>query len=419
MRANTKAEGRDNLNPKPDIGQKQLTLKILASSGKVETVEVFNLSESEAIRRVTARGMRVISVESTNITNNLYHETDGKYRFPLLLFSQELLALLDAGLNLTEALTTLYAKEKVSAIKNILYDILTALKEGKNFSDVLALAPKHFPAVYVATVKASERTGDFPKALERYIAYQLQFEIIRKKLISTSIYPLMLLVVGGMVTLFLIGYVVPKFSVVYESSGRDIPWLSSILLGFGKLIHQNWQLALLMFVGSVIAASSLLFRAEGRTLLLEQILRIPWLANKADEFRLARFYRAVSLLLSSGLALPKAMGMVSDMLSTTQRVKLAGARQLVEQGQSLSTALMAHDLASPVADSLIKVGEKSGQLAEMLDRTARFQDDDFSRWVDWASKLLEPILMAVIGLVIGTVVTLMYIPIFDLAGSLR
>lgn len=407
----------NNAVPKNQASVKKITLKTQGFNGKIETLELFNISESEAIRQVIAKGVRVISVDSSE--NNLYQGSESRLNFPLLLFSQELLALLDAGLNLTEALATLHAKERVVAVKNILYDILTALKEGKNFSDVLAQSPKHFPEVYVATVRASERTGDMPKALERYISYQLQFEIIRKKLISASIYPLMLLVVGSMVTLFLVGYVVPKFSVVYESSGREIPWLSSVLLGFGKLIHQNWQLALLALSGLVVGVSWVLFRAEGRALLLEKILRIPWLASKADEFRLARFYRAVSLLLSSGLALPKSMGMVTGMLSKSQRVKLSGARQLVEQGQSLSAALLAYDLASPVADSLIKVGEKSGQLAEMLERTARFQDEDFTRWIDWASKLLEPVLMTVIGLVIGTVVTLMYIPIFDLAGSLR
>jgi general secretion pathway protein F len=417
MQENFTVKELDSVASKKQSSLKKIIVQAQSSSGKVELLEFFNTSEPDAMRQAVARGLRVISLDSTDKDDS--SKLIDNNSFPLLLFSQELLALLDAGLNLTEALSTLHEKERVPAVKNILNNILIALKEGKSFSDVLMLAPKHFPEVYIASVRASEQSGDLPKALERYVAYQQQFEIIRKKLISASIYPLMLLVVGGLVTLFLVGYVVPKFSIVYESSGREIPWLSSVLLGFGKLLHQNWQLALLAFVGLIVGMSRLLFRAEGRAYLLDQILRIPWLANKADEFRLARFYRAVSLLLSSGLALPRAMGMVTGMLSPAQRTKLSSARQLVEQGQSLSSALMLNNLASPVADSLIKVGEKSGQLAEMLERTARFQDEDFTRWIDWASKLLEPILMTIIGLVIGTIVTLMYIPIFDLAGSLR
>jgi general secretion pathway protein F len=156
-----------------------------------------------------------------------------------------------------------------------------------------------------------------------------------------------------------------------------------------------------------------------RTWLLNQVLRLPFFAVQANAFRLARFYRAVSLLLAAGIALPRALEMVSGLLGQEQQDLLAQSRVAVEQGQSLSTALMAHNLATPVAESLIKVGERSGQMAQMLERTARFADEEFSRWIDWATRLMEPILMTVIGVVIGTVVVLMYLPIFELAGSLQ
>jgi general secretion pathway protein F len=229
----------------------------------------------------------------------------------------------------------------------------------------------------------------------------------------------MLLVVGGLVTLFLLGYVVPRFAVVYETSGRDMPWMSAILLDFGKVIYNHWQIALGGFSLFLAVCAWGVFRSEGRSWLLAQVLRLPFLASRAEEFRLARFYRAVSLLLAAGISLPRAMGMVTGLLSRAQQQRLQMAREAVEQGHSLSAALISAALASPVAESLIKVGERSGQMAEMLERTARFVDDDFSRWVDWTSRLLEPMLMVVIGLVIGTVVVLMYLPIFDLAGSLQ
>jgi len=162
-----------------------------------------------------------------------------------------------------------------------------------------------------------------------------------------------------------------------------------------------------------------LSRAAGRRYLLERVLSIPWLARKSLEFRLARFYRAVSLLLSAGIALPRAMGMVDGLLGSAHRASLSRARSMVEQGQSLSAALLAEHLASPVAESLIKVGERSGQLAPMLERTARFHDDELARWIDWASRLLEPLLMLLLGIVIGGVVVLLYMPIFELAGSLQ
>jgi general secretion pathway protein F len=383
--------------------------------GHVEWLELAEASEAMAVRHAVAQGFRVLAIETVAAPQRRIN----KARFPLLLFSQELLALLDAGLNLNEALTTLHTKERQPAAREVLASVLRLLREGRSFSDALALSPQHFPDVYVATVRASERTGDMPKALSRYIAYQLQFESVRKKLVSAAIYPAMLLVVGGLVTLFLLGYVVPRFSVVYESSGRDLPWMSAALLQFGKWVAAHSQLALLSLGGVCALVVWGASQARGRAWLVQQVLRLPWLNAKAQEFQLARFYRAVSLLLAAGIALPRAMGMVNGLLSPAQQGRLAQARLAVEQGQSLSAALMATGLASPVAESLIKVGERSGQMADMLERTARFADDDFARWVDWASRLLEPVLMTVIGLVVGTVVVLMYMPIFELAGSLQ
>jgi general secretion pathway protein F len=401
-----------------EVGAAALLLKVRGADGRQLTLEFAGIGEAEAVRRAVSRGYRVLSIESLS-GGQIADQAASRAHFPLLLFSQELLALLEAGLNLTEALATLHAKEHQPATGKILSEILQSLSEGRSFSDVLAAYPQDFPEVYVATVRASERTGDLPQALARYIAYQVQFDMIRKKLVSAAIYPAMLLLVGGFVTLFLLGYVVPRFSAVYESSGRDMPWLSTVLLAFGKTIYEHWQMALAGFLAAIVTAGWGVLRPQGRNWLLQQVLRLPWLAAKANEFRLARFYRAVSLLLASGIALPRAIGMVSGLLNTGQQAALAISRQDVERGQSLSAALVKAGLATPVAESLIKVGERSGQMAEMLERTARFADDDFGRWVDWASRLLEPVLMTVIGVVIGTVVVLMYLPIFELAGSLQ
>jgi general secretion pathway protein F len=273
--------------------------------------------------------------------------------------------------------------------------------------------------VYVATVRAAERTGGLPRALSRYIAYQLQLESVRKRHISASIYPVMLLVAGGFVLLFLLGYVVPKFSVVYESAGRELPWMSAMLLGVGKIIYGHWVICATALAALVALAAYMATRSAARQRVLAQVLRVPLLARRVNEFRLARFYRAVSLLLAAGIPLTRALAMVGGLLNEQQQRALAVAREQVEAGQPLSVALVAHGLAAPVAESLIKIGESTGRLADMLERTAAFQDEDFSRWVDWTSRLLEPVLMMLIGLVIGAVVVLMYIPIFELAGGLQ
>ncbi|SFU89587.1 type II secretion system F family protein [Pseudoduganella namucuonensis] len=408
--------------------QYQLQVQGGAGARARRTIAIDAASETEAIRLALRQGWRVLAVGAAASAASpaprgesapaLARRATRGQPFPLLQFSQELLALLEAGLNLGEAMATLHNKETRGGAKATLAAIRLALSQGQSFSDTLAGFPAIFPDLYVATVHAAERSGNLPEALARYVGYQLQFDAIRKKLVSAAIYPVMLLAVGALVTLFLLGYVVPRFSVVYESSGRDIPWMSQMLLGFGRSLAAHPWLCLGALGGAAGGAVFAATNAAARGALLLWVLRLPVLAAKAAEFRLARFYRALSLLLHAGIPLSKALAMVSAMLMPEQRRALAMARRAVEEGQPFSTALERQGLATPVAQSLLKVGENTGRLSDMLERSARFHDEEFARWVDWASRLLEPLLMTLIGVVIGGVVVLMYMPIFELAGSL-
>lgn len=390
-------------------------LQVAADGGRARALEIVSASADEAVRRAAQLGLVVLSVEPAVAAGPAadWRAAD----FSLLLFSQELLALLEAGLHLNEALATLIAKERQAGAVALLRSLAAGLDRGRNFSDVLGDHPRQFPPVYAAIVRAAERTGDLPQALTRFIAYQQQFDAIRKKLVSACVYPALLLVVGAAVTLFLLAYVVPRFSQVYASAGRELPAVSAGLLAVGGFIQHHGLLLALLAAAALLALLAGLARG-GWGGLAGALLRLPGVASRAAQFRLARFYRALSLLLAAGIALPRALAMVDGLLSPAERRRLARARSLVERGQPLSQALVAEDLASAVARSLLTVGERSGQLGDMLERSARFQDDELDRWLDWASRLLEPVMMLLIGVIIGGVVLLMYLPIFDLAGGL-
>ncbi|GAA5786683.1 type II secretion system F family protein [Chitiniphilus shinanonensis] len=393
----------------------QFGLKVLAADGQERVITIEASSEADAVRRAAALGVVAIGFERRASERGV---VSGR-RFSLLLFSQELLALLEAGLNLTEALATLLRKERGQEGKAVLGDVVRSLQQGCNFSDALARHPGHFPELYIATLRAAERTGNVQEALARYIGYQIQFDGIRKKLVAASIYPVMLLLVGGLIAVFLLGYVVPRFSAVYDAAGRDLSTLSAALLGFGRLINAYWWQAGVLVLAVLALALYVVIHPRWRRRLLDGICGLPWLADKRAEFHMARFYRACSLLLMAGIPLPRALAMLTGLLSPSQQVRMQQAQRELEAGKAFSDALLAQRLAGPIDESLIKVGERSGRLAEMLDRIARFYDDDFARWLDWLSRLLEPMLMALIGLVIGTVVVLLYVPILDLAGTLR
>jgi general secretion pathway protein F len=394
----------------------QIRLQVTGTGPGPATLTVEAKDEAEAIRLASLRGLRVTAVAAAPPQAA---RAARREKFPLVLFTQELLGLLEAGITAAEALETLARKERRPGARGILEAVLVLLREGRRLSDALERYPGAFPELYVATVRSAERSGDLAAALGRYVSYARQFEAIRAKLVSTSVYPAMLLAVGAMATLFLLGYVVPKFSAVYESAGRSVPLASQVMLAAGRFIYGNWALVGgATALGTATVGYVLASRAR-RDTLFARLLRLPALAQRAAEFRLARLYRTLGLLLGSGIALPRAMTMCEGLFPAAEAARLREARRRVEEGMAFSQALEAEGFATPVAASLIRTGEKSGALADMLERAARFHDEDFARWLDLASRAAEPLLMAAIGVVIGGVVVLLYLPIFDLAGSLQ
>ena len=208
-------------------------VKAIGSDARVVDTELDAPSEGEARALAIARGLVVLSLTRAGRVGG------GRARFPLLLFNQELLALLRAGIPLAEAVAALSEKETRAPVRSVLSDIVAALREGQPLSRALERAPQAFPDLYVAMIRAAERTSDLERALERYVAYQQQVDTLRGKLVSAAIYPALLVGVGGLVVMFLLGYVVPRFSHIYEDVGNDLPWLSQVLLDWGRLVEAH------------------------------------------------------------------------------------------------------------------------------------------------------------------------------------
>jgi general secretion pathway protein F len=340
-------------------------------------------------------------------------------RFPLLLFTQELLALLDAGLNVVEAIETLCRKEREPLASQVINQLFEQLKRGVSLSDALSAQPRVFPMIYVAGVRASERTGGVEQALRRYVAYQTQLDELRGKILAACVYPALLAIVGLGVTLFLLGFVVPRFSRVIESAGREVSGPSLVLLSFGNWVgtHPEW---LALMVLSLAAGAVYLFTHRPAQLALSRgLVRVPLVRGVAHSYALARFYRTVSVLLESGTPLAAALNMTASTLPPALAQQAQRAEQGICNGLPLSEAMQATTLLTPISDSLIRAGERSGRLAEMLERSAGFLDQQLTRSIETIAKLFEPVLMLLIGGVIGTVVVLMYLPIFELARGFR
>ena len=152
---------------------------------------------------------------------------------------------------------------------------------------------------------------------------------------------------------------------------------------------------------------------------MQRLWQLPAAGERMRVYQLARFYRTLGMLLRGGMPIGAALKMVSDLLRTQLKLQLHGAAEKINEGRSISYAMQLHQLTTPVSLRMLEVGERTGEMGEMMERIASFYDEEMARWVDWFTRLFEPLLMAAIGLVIGLVVVLMYLPIFELAGSLQ
>lgn len=340
-------------------------------------------------------------------------------KFPLLLFSQELLALLNAGLSLMEAIQTLAVKETRPDARKVLDQVIVGLYEGRSLSAALERFPAAFPALYVATVRASERSSGLPEALSRYIEYQSQLDLVRKKLISASIYPVLLISVGLLVTLFLMIYVVPKFSKIYQDVGTELPFLSKLLIQWGNLLEKNGLFLAIAAAGTVGASIYWLRRPATRKWIVSMLWLIPQLGERMKIYQLARFYRTLGMLLRAGLPIVTAMEMAAGLLPPVLQAPLGGAALSISEGRPISHAMETNELTTPVAQRMLLVGERTGKMGEMMDNIAAFYDNEMARWVEWFTRLFEPLLMIIIGLIIGLIVILLYMPIFELAGNIQ
>ena len=392
-------------------------LKAITQDGRVESVNSQAPDEASAVKQLEGQGYTVLSVKAKAELFALWRGV--RTRFPVALFSQELLVLLNAGLQLVEAIETLAEKETREDLRTVLERIASILRQGRPLSAALEQFPHAFAPLYVATVRAAEKTSDLAPALSRYVAYEQQLEAIRKRVMNASIYPLLLVGVGGLVSLFLLFYVVPRFARVYEERSADLPIFSQVLLAWGQAVEGHGLLVFAVLLGLAVGAAYALRLPRVRAAAGDALWRLPAVGERLKVYQLARFYRTTGMLLRGGIPLVAALRMVAELLHPVLRERLAAASRAISEGHAVSRSMDGNGLATPVALRMLVVGESSGNMGEMMERIAAFHDEEISRWVDWFSRLFEPILMAVIGLVIGAIVILMYMPIFELAGSLQ
>lgn len=374
-------------------------------------------NEAEALWCVHEQGLSVLSLhEQKGPSLRSFVSFFPQRSFPTLLFCQELCSLMEAGLTPSEAIGTLAQKESTAVYTKVVTALYQHLLEGQRLSDVLA--SQSLPMLLVANIRAAEQTGAICDALTRYLNYRQEIEAFTNKLTAALVYPCTVLVIGLGVVSFLVGYVLPRFANILTETGHTLPYLSQKLFALGQWIGQHPAL-ITAILATVIGTIGMLWSREEwrRTCLAYLASRGPW-SVQLTRYKIARLLHSVSMLLDAGIPLPKALQLTRDMLVGPQRAHITHCIRHIQEGQTLSYALRREQLSDSITDSLVRVGEKTGALGPLLLRAARFHEQNFSRWIDQLMRIAEPLIMTALGLLVGGIVILMYMPIFNLASDI-
>lgn len=335
----------------------------------------------------------------------------------LLVFIEQLRDLLVAGLALSEALLAL-GRAAESQTAQLIERLRRELQQGQPLSKAMAKDPA-FPGLLIALVSASEMTSDLPQTLTRFLEHEQRMADVRHRVFSSTIYPALLVAVGGAVLLFLLFYVMPRFARIFEGISGDLPWSARWMISWSEVLGQNrvaWMTGLMLT--AVLALSALSNEAFRRRSVQVFFAWAP-LRKRIEIYFLARWYRATGMLVQGGIPLPQALGLANGLLPASLTAAGHSVEAKVRDGLLPSQAYSGAGMATPVAEQLMVAGERTGDLGTVLTRIAQFHETETTRSVERLMRTAEPLLMVLIGLAVGLVVVLMYLPIFELASAIQ
>nr|WP_320133096.1 type II secretion system F family protein [uncultured Holophaga sp.] len=337
----------------------------------------------------------------------------------LILFNQELLALLRAGIPLLQALELLVGHGKDPLLRRSLDQVVTGLKEGMAFSEALERTGT-FPAVYRANVVAGERSGTLPEVVSRWLAFQKFAQQSRRRIVEAMVYPCFLVVVLTLSLLVVFNVVLPKFADVYAGSGIDMPAATQFLLDFGKFMSSTVYIQAGIFVVLVVALRWLLATDAGRRTWERILLGIPRLGLLYRMYHSSVFSRTLGVLLSGGMPVLQAVEVIQKTTPSERlRQRLLGVLDRIRAGTALHTALEQSRLLDPLAVEMCRVGEQSSALPEMLDHVADFFDQEVEKATTAVTSLIGPILILFMGILILGLLVAVYVPLFNAGGMVK
>jgi type IV pilus assembly protein PilC len=379
-------------------------------------------SEREARERMAQQGYLVYSVRAKDIGTRLGADAGRRKSVNLekfLIFNQQFVTLVRAGLPILKCLDLLADRLTDEKLGRYIRAVRDDVRTGTVLSDAFA-EQNVFPAIYVTSVLAGEKSGSLIEVLDRYISYQRLTLGIRKKLLSSLAYPAVLIVLVIVLMVFLVTYVVPNFAALYNSMSAKLPLATTILISIGTTARSYVLLAFGVLVAAGIAIYFWARREESQETIDRFIMRIPVLGDIWTKYQVAQLARVLGTLLIGGIPLVQALETTGRSLGTKllKRV-LDKTTVLVREGKTLSSSMASMGVMPVLAIDMMEVGESTGALPQMLASVAEFYEEDVSTRMTTLLSLIEPAIMIFMGIFVAFVLVALYLPIFSLADTIR
>ena len=335
----------------------------------------------------------------------------------LVIFSRQFTTLIESGIPVVECLGILEDQTENITFKKIISLVLKDVREGSALSDALAKHKNAFPDIYLSMVEAAEISGNLPEILERVSIYLEKMSALKKKVMSALYYPAVIILMAIAITSFLIFKVIPTFKEIFVALGGQLPLPTQILISVSDIARRPESIAAILFIifGGGFFAKKYISTLKGRRQYHKLLLKLPVVGDLVRKMSIAKFSRTFATLARSGVTIIKCLDIVAK-TSGNQIIEdaVVKAKAAIQEGQPISTPLEATGVFPPMVTKMISIGEKSGRLEEMLSKIAQFYEEQTDAMVAGLSSLIEPIVIAFLGVVVGGIVVSLFLPIIKI-----
>jgi len=398
---------------------KNFRWKGINSSGKKTSGQTLAMSEVEVRERLNAQHIKIKKLKKSSISffTKLSHRVKGK---DITVFTRQISTMLVTGVPLVQALKLVSNNHKKAEMKSILMSVTRAVEAGTPMSKAMRTASTHFDALYTDLIATGELSGNLAEVFERLATYREKSEELRAKVIKALIYPAMVMLVALGVSYLMLTQVIPEFEKMFSGFGADLPWFTRQVLDLSAWM-QNWgSFIALGTLSLIISARILVKRSDSFRLMMDRaILRIPVLGAVLSKAAIAKFSRTLATSFSAGIPILTSLKTTSKTSGNLHyQLAVEEVYRDTAAGMPMYVAMRNCDVFPELVLQMVMIGEESGRLDEMLNKVATIYEFEVDNTVDNLSKILEPLIIVFLGVVVGGLVTAMYLPIFNLMSVL-